>query len=120
MMLQGLEAFFNGEHVNMLSAGRRYKGSHDARPQGHRSSSRCMLASIIPPTSPVTIETVPANLDKVPAPTANGFAGVVQAIEIVDGSPRGLSQSARDRARIVHTRRQPQPRARSPGSDNHG
>ena len=38
MVLQGLEAFFNGEHVNVLSAGRRYKGIDDARPQGHRSA----------------------------------------------------------------------------------
>ncbi len=26
MLLQGLEAFYSGEHVNVLSAGRRYRG----------------------------------------------------------------------------------------------
>lgn len=117
MVLQGLEAFFNGEHVNLLSAGRRYKGLttpdlKDIDPQS------LMLASLLARNAPVTIETVPANLNKVPALTANGVPGVT-AIEIVDGSPRGLSQTRKDRNRIVHIADSLN-LALVAGSDNHG
>jgi len=117
MVLQGIEAFFNGEHVNVLSAGRRYKGLltpdlKDIDPQS------LMLASMLAKTAPVTIETVPANLNKVPALTDKGIPGVM-AIEIVDGSPRGLSQTRRDRARIVHIADSLN-LALVTGSDNHG
>ena len=117
MVLQGIEAFFNGEHVNILSAGRRYKGLlsadlKDVDPQA------LMLAGLIPKTSPVMIETVPANLNKVPAPTANGIPGVT-GIEVVDGSPRGLSQTRKERARILHIADSLN-LALVTGSDNHG
>lgn len=117
MVLQGLEAFFNGEHVNVLSAGRRYKGLmsadlKDVDPQA------LMLASMITKSAPVTIETVPANLDKVPALGSNGIPGVM-AIEIVDGSPRGLSQTRKERKRIVHIADSLN-LALVTGSDNHG
>jgi hypothetical protein len=117
MVLQGIEAFFNGEHVNILSAGRRYKGLltpdlKDIDPQS------LMLASLLVKTAPVTIETVPANLNKVPALSETGTPGVM-AIEIVDGSPRGLSQTRRDRARIVHIADSLN-LALVTGSDNHG
>ena len=117
MILQGLEAYFNGEHVNVLSAGRRYKGIttpdlKDIDPQS------LMLASMLPKNAPVTIETVPANLDKVPALTTNGIPGVM-AIEIVDGSPKGLSQTRKERERIVHIADSLN-LALVAGSDNHG
>ncbi len=117
MVLQGLEAFFNGEHVNLLSAGRRYKGVttpdlKDIDPQA------LMLASLLPRNAPVTIETVPANLSKVPALSASGIPGVM-AIEIVDGSPRGLAQTRKDRERIVHIADSLN-LALVTGSDNHG
>lgn len=117
MILQGIEAFFNGEHVNVLNAGRRYKGlltadNKDVDPQA------LMLASMLTKTSPVTIETVPANLAKVPALTSTGIPGVT-AIEIVDGSPRGLSQTRRERARILHIADSLN-LALVTGSDNHG
>jgi hypothetical protein len=117
MILQGVEAFFDGEHVNLLSAGRRYKGvltadKKDIDPQA------LTLASLIARTAPVTIETVPANLAKVPALTAQGVPGVT-AIEIVDGSPRGLSETRREHARIVHIADSLN-LALVTGSDNHG
>ena len=117
MVLQGIEAFFNGEHVSLLSAGRRYKGllspdRKDIDPQA------LTLASMIAKTAPVTIETVPANLNKVPALGASGVPGVT-AIEIVDGSPRGLSQTRKERARIVHIADSLN-LALVAGSDNHG
>ena len=116
MILQGLEAVYRGEHVNILSAGRRYHGLTDAalRDVDERALA---LASFLPATAPVLIETIPGNLDKVPVTTET--APGVGAIEIVDGSPRGLAQGRRDRQRIAHI-------ADSlnlvlvTGSDNHG
>jgi hypothetical protein len=61
---------------------------------------------------------VPANLDKVPALGSNGIPGVM-AIEIVDGSPRGLSQTRKERTRIVHIADSLN-LALVTGSDNHG
>jgi hypothetical protein len=116
MILQGLEAVYRGEHVNLLSAGRRYRGLTDSllRDVDERSLA---LASFIAPTAPVIIETVPANLDRVPVLTPNGPG--VTAIEIVDGSPRGLAQTRASRKRIVHIADSLN-LALVTGSDNHG
>jgi hypothetical protein len=117
MLLQGLEVMYRGEHVNILSAGRRYRGltTADLKDMDDQSLS---IANMIPTTTPVVIETVPGNLSKVPATTAAG-APAVEAIEIVDGSPRGLSQGRRDRARILHLADSLN-LALVVGSDNHG
>jgi hypothetical protein len=117
MVLQGLEAFFRGEHVNILDAGRRYKGitTADLKDVDEQSLS---IAGIIQATTPVIIETLPGNLSKVPAKTAQGTTGV-SAIEIVDGSPRGLSQTRRERTRIVRIADSLN-LALVAGSDNHG
>ncbi|HEY6828636.1 MAG TPA: hypothetical protein VI259_17375 [Gemmatimonadaceae bacterium] len=117
MLLQGLEAFFRGEHVNILDAGRRYKGitTPDLKDVDEQSLA---IAGIIPATTPVIIETIPGNLTKIPAKTAQGTTGV-SAIEIVDGSPRGLSQTRRERARIVRIADSLN-LALVVGSDNHG
>lgn len=117
MVLQGLEAFFRGEHVNVLDAGRRYKGitTPDLKDVDEQALS---IAGIIPATTPVIIETIPGNLSKIPATTTQGTTGVT-AIEIVDGSPRGLSQTRRERTRIVHIADSLN-LALVVGSDNHG
>ena len=117
MLLQGIEAGYNGEHVNILSAGRRYKGvvTADLRDVDEQS---LMLANIFPATTPLIIETIPGNLSKLLVPNPRGVPPV-QAIEIVDGSPRGLSQGRRDRERIVHLADSLN-LALVTGSDNHG
>ncbi len=117
MLLQGLEAFFRGEHVNILDAGRRYKGitTPDLKDVDDQSLA---IAGIIPATTPVIIETIPGNLAKIPAKTMQGTTGV-SAIEIVDGSPRGLSQTRRERTRIVRIADSLN-LALVVGSDNHG
>ena len=117
MLLQGLEAFFRGEHVNILGAGRRYKGltTPDLKDVDEQSLA---IAGIIPATTPVIIETIPGNLAKIPVQTTQGTPGVI-AIEIVDGSPRGLSQTRRERARIVRMADSLN-LALVVGSDNHG
>lgn len=116
LILQGLEAFYKGEHVNVLGAGRRYKGltTPDLKTVDEQSLA---LASILQATSPVLVETIPGKLDRVPA--ASDSAPGVRAIEIVDGSPRGLTQVRRDRARIVHIADSLN-LALVAGSDNHG
>ena len=119
MLLQGIEAVYRGEHVNVLNAGRRYKGLL-TQDLGDVDEQALQMASMLPPTTPVLIETIPGNLDKVPAAGPElGSGGGVQAIEIVDGSPRGLTQSHRDRARI-DTLINKLNLAVVSGSDNHG
>ena len=76
------------------------------------------IAAVIPATTPVIIETIPGNLSKIPVTTSQGATGV-SGIEIVDGSPRGLSQTRRERARIVRIADSLN-LALVVGSDNHG
>jgi len=117
MLLQGLEAFFRGEHVNILDAGRRYKGITTADLKDVDDQALA-IAGIIPATTPVIIETIPGDLSKIPVQTTQGTTGV-SAIEIVDGSPRGLSQTRREHARIVRIADSLN-LALVVGSDNHG
>ncbi|HEY4218923.1 MAG TPA: hypothetical protein VGM67_17400 [Gemmatimonadaceae bacterium] len=116
MVLQGLEAIYRGEHVNILSAGRQYHGltTENMKDVDERS---LQLASFLPQTTPVVIETMPGNLDKVPVTTSSGPG--VSAIEIVDGAPRGLAQTRRERVRIAHIADSLN-LALVVGSDNHG
>lgn len=118
LILQGLEAVYQGEHVNVLGAGRRYKGltTPDLRDLDEQAM---ILGSLIVNTAPVMIETVPANLDRVPAPNDSTGAPGVMAIEIVDGAPRGLSQTRRERAKILHIA-DSLDLALVTGTDNHG
>jgi len=116
LLFQGLEAGYKGEHVNILSAGRRYKGltTPDLRDVDEQSLN---LAYMFPATSPVLIETLPGNIEKVKDTTAKGIS--VVAMELIDGSPRGLAQGRRDRARIVHLA-DSLDFALVTGTDNHG
>jgi hypothetical protein len=117
VILQGLEAIDRGEHVNILSAGRLYRGitTPDLKVVDDQALA---LADMIPGTSPVVIETIPGNLSKFSS-TAPNVAPAVDAIELVDGSPRGLSQGRRDRAGILHLADSLN-LALIAGSDNHG
>jgi hypothetical protein len=117
IVLQGLEAIYKGEHVNVLSAGRHYRGLTNATLKDVDPEA-LGLASLIPQSSPLLIETIPGNLDKVPASTPAMPVGV-QAIEVVDGSPRGLTQGRRDHKRILHLADSLN-LALVTGSDNHG
>lgn len=117
MILQGLEAFYRGEHVNVLSAGRRYRGITTADLKDVDEES-LKLAGLIASTSPLMIETIPGNLSKITAATISGNVGV-RAIEVVDGSPRGLSQGRKEHHRIVKIADSLN-LALVTGSDNHG
>lgn len=117
LLLQGLEAGYHGEHVNILGAGNHFSGitTPDLRDVDDQSLA---LASLVPNGEPVLIETLPGNLSHLTAATAPGTPGL-RAIELVDGSPRGLTQSRADRARIVHLA-DSLDLALIAGTDNHG
>ena len=99
VLLPGIEVVWQGEHVNVLDADRMYRGIidpalRDIDPDALR------LASLVSGTEPVLIQTFPGVVDKVQPAKGPGTPGV-RAIEIVDGAPRGLSQTRRERSRIL-------------------
>jgi hypothetical protein len=99
-LLPAIEVVWQGEHVNVLDADRVYRGLftptlRDVDPEAMR------LASAVPGKEPIVIETLPGDLSHLIPATGPGTAGV-RAIEIVDGSPKGLGQTRSQRARIVH------------------
>ena len=117
MLLQGLEAVLRGQHVNILSAGRSYRGitTADLRDVDEQSLA---LSSLVKNNEPVVIQTIPDDLSKITAAGEPGTAGA-RAIELIDGSPRGLSQGRRERNRILQLA-QRLDLALVAGSDNHG
>ena len=117
MLLPGIEVVWDGLHVNLLSAASRYQGLitpslGDVDPEAIR------LASLVPNAEPIVIATIPDDLSKMHPAGGPGTAGV-RAVELIDGSPRGLRQSRRDRAQIVHLA-DSLDLALVVGSDNHG
>src|SRR5690348_17007042 len=88
MLLQALEVSWRGEHVNILGAGRTYKGltTPDLRDMDEQAVA---LASLLSGREPMIIETLPGDLSKMVTAQGPRTAGV-RAIEVVDGSPRGL------------------------------
>jgi hypothetical protein len=99
LLLPAIEAVWQGEHVNVLDADRMYRGILDASLRDVDTDA-LRLASLVPGNEPVLIETIPGNLSKVVPARGRGTPGV-RAIEVVDGSPRGLAQSRQQRARIL-------------------
>jgi hypothetical protein len=98
-LLPALEVTWNGVHVNVLNAGARYRGitTESLRDIDEQALS---LASLLPNSEPVLVQTIPDDLSKMHPASGTGSAGV-RALEIVDGAPRGLGQGRRERARIV-------------------
>jgi len=117
MLLQGIEAVDHGEHVIILSAGRRYRGltTADLRDVDDQALA---LASFIPNAEPVVIETIPGKLANLVASPGSRTPGA-RAIELIDGAPRGLSQGRRERERIIRVA-DSLDLALVAGSDNHG
>jgi hypothetical protein len=99
VLLSGLEVVFGGERVNVLSAGRVYRGLTTDNLWDIDTTSLA-LASMITRREPVIIQTIPARLDRM-KPARGPLTPGVRAIEIVDGAPRGLSQTRGQRRRIV-------------------
>jgi hypothetical protein len=117
ILLQALELVWRGEHVNVLGAGRVYKGLTNADLRD-MDEEALVLTSAIPGREPVVIETIPGNPEKIVAAAGPGTPGV-RAIELVDGAPRGLTQSRLQRSRLVAIADSLN-LAIVAGSDNHG
>jgi hypothetical protein len=117
VILQALEVGWHGEHVNILGANRFYKGitTADLRDVDEQA---LRLASLLPGREPVVVQTFPGRLDSVPLARGPETPGV-RAIEVIDGSPRGLDQTRILRSRIVHLADSVN-LAMVAGSDNHG
>jgi predicted metal-dependent phosphoesterase TrpH len=99
LLLPAIEVVWQGERVNILDADRMYRGILDAALRDVDNEA-LRLASLVPGNEPVLIQTIPGDLSKVVAAKGRGTPGV-RAIELVDGAPRGLSQSRLQRARIL-------------------
>lgn len=117
VLLPGIEAYYHGEHVNLLGAGQRFVGLTTAD-LVDIDSGALALASLISGSEPVLVETFPGRLSQAIPARGKGTAGV-RAIELVDGSPRGLTQTRRDRQVIISYADQNN-LALVAGSDNHG
>jgi hypothetical protein len=117
VLLAGLEVVYAGERVNVLSAGRVYRGLTTDN-LWDIDTAALALGSLIAGREPVVVQTIPARLERMRAAQGSGTAGV-RAIEIVDGAPRGLSQTRRERRRILHLA-DSLSLALVAGSNNHG
>ena len=117
VLLPGIEVVWRGEHVNVLDADRMYRGllTENLRDV---DEGALKMSSTLPMNEPVLIETMPGDLSKVAAAAGNGTLGI-RAIEVVDGAPKGLGQTRRERARIVHLADSAN-LALVAGSDHHG
>jgi hypothetical protein len=116
-ILQGLEVVWRDAHVNVLGAERTYKGLTDRNLRDIDDTSLA-LASVIPHHEPVLIFTFPGTLSHLRPATAPGTPGV-RAIEIIDGAPRGLTDTRRLRTKIA-TAADSLDLALVSGTDNHG
>jgi hypothetical protein len=97
--LSGLELVWRGERVNILGAGRTYRGlwTSDNRDMDEEA---LVLASTVAGREPVLVHTFPGNIERVIPAQGPGTAGV-RAVEIIDGAPRGFTETRRMRSRIV-------------------
>lgn len=108
--LSGVEYVANHNHLLALGAGDSAAASlGDTRSAG---------PSHVDVRDPVIVQTIPDNLDRLHAVDSSGRRGAM-AIELSDGSPRGIEQSQRDRTRIIHLA-DSLDLALVAGSDNHG
>jgi hypothetical protein len=99
-LLPAIEVVWKGEHVNVLDADRMYRGIFTATLRDIDEDA-LRMASVVPGTEPVIIETLPGDLSKMMPARGPGTFGV-RAVELIDGAPRGLGQVRQERARIVH------------------
>lgn len=113
VLLPGTESVYRDQHLIGLGP-RGVPGGADSRPA---NASPPDTAS--PPAGvPTLIQTIPENLHRVPSTLAAPESGLV-AIEISDGAPRGIDQSARER-RLILTLADSLDLAIVAGSNNHG
>ncbi|HEV2181758.1 MAG TPA: hypothetical protein VGR59_15630 [Gemmatimonadaceae bacterium] len=111
--LPGIEYVANHNHLLTLGASDSTSALLTADPRRTHATRAALSVG-----DPVIVQTIPDNLDRFPPPDSTGLRGAI-AIELSDGSPRGIEQSQRDRARILHLA-DSLDLALVAGSDNHG
>jgi hypothetical protein len=117
MILQGLEVVWDGAHVNVLGAQRTYRGLTDPDLRDVDDTALAM-ASLLPNHEPVVVFTFPGQLRHLHRASGPGTPGV-RAMEIVDGSPRGLGEVHRKRT-VISVIADTLNMALVSGTDNHG
>ncbi len=117
MLLQGLEVVWGGAHVNILGAERTYRGLTDPNLRDIDDTALTM-ASMLPNHEPIVVFTFPGKLQFLHAAAGRGTPGI-RAVEIVDGSPRGLGETRRKRT-VINTIADTLNLALVAGTDNHG
>jgi hypothetical protein len=115
MLLHAIEAIYLGEHVNILGAGTLYRGLLTPDLRDVDETAMAMFGTM-QNFEPIIIETIPGKLDRV-VPARPG--GGMHAIELIDGAPRGLTQTRREREQILMLAARHR-LALVSGSDNHG
>ncbi len=111
--LPGIEYVANHNHLLTLGA----SDSGAALLAGDAQGARAVHPDLSV-RDPVIVQTIPDRLDRLPAPDSAGLRGAI-AIELSDGSPRGIEQGQVDRTRIIHLA-DSLDLALVAGSDNHG
>jgi hypothetical protein len=99
LVFPGIEVVWKGEHVNVLNADRVYSGLFTSTLRDIDEEA-LRLASLLPGKEPIVIETLPGDLGRMIPARGPGTPGV-RAIELIDGAPKGLGQTRRERARIL-------------------
>ena len=117
MLLQGLEVVWDGAHVNLLGAERMYRGLTDPALRDIDTTA-LRLASMVPDHEPIVIFTFPDLLRHRHPASGPGTMGE-RAMELVDGSPKGLGQVRRQRV-LITSIADTLNLALVAGSDNHG
>jgi hypothetical protein len=117
VLLVGLEVVYRGERVNVLSAGRVYRGLTTPN-LWDIDTTALALASFVTRREPIVIQTFPGRFDGITPARGPGTPGV-RAIELIDGAPRGLTQTRSERRRIVRMA-DSLDLALVAGSNNHG
>ncbi len=117
VLIPAIEVGWRGVLVTVRDADRLYRGLLTPT-LSDIDEGALTMASALPNNEPVIVETIPGNPFHVIVANGPSTAGV-RAIEIVDGSPRGLAQSRTGRAAIVHLADSTN-LALVAGSDHHG
>lgn len=115
-LLQSIETSWAGEHVSIPGAQRVYRGILTAN-LASVDTQGLRLAGLIPGREPVVIWNHPRDLAALSPATPDTLG--IQAIEIVNGSPKDMDRVRPNRSQIV-AMAQGRDLALTVGSDNHG
>lgn len=106
VLLPGREVVYAGHHVIVLGGVDPRMGGGEWLPDPGAPSGPHPIEGDERPARwcegwPVLIQTIPNDLSRVPVPACSPAGGGVEAIQLIDGDPRGLAQSALEFDRIL-------------------